>query len=301
MFSRRIAMAASIAMLISALTTAPAAAAKPAAPPGQPRPPTTERPLTSEEEAESARKVAEAERYLASPEAHEETLVSLACVTPTAAGAEPTVTAANDETIQACYTPQGFLSVEARDQVRSYYCGPAVGQVIANYSWAVGWGSNKYLQSTIAQWMATDANGQTNAYWLEAGLERATAGSPRRPANWNWVVTLLQDSDRDGQFGDQLHTYVRSNVSGSRMPLAIAVKPHDPYGQFHLVSWPRPAGSTGHWITAYGWVGLWTGTDYARLYYTDSSRDEGGSTGKFWDPMRHIAGMIMAHHGRFVW
>ncbi len=300
MFSRRIAIAASIAMLISALTIAPVAAAKPA-PPNQPPSPIAERPLTSGEEAESARKVADAERYLASPEAREDTLVTLACVTPTAAGSDPTVTAGTDETLQACYTPQGFLPVEARDQTRSFYCGPAVGQVIANYSWAMKSGSNKYLQSTIAQWMATDANGQTNAYWLEAGLERATAGSPRKPANWNWVVTPLQDSDRDGQFGDQLHGFVRSNVSGSRMPLAIAVKPHDPNGQFHLVSWPRPAGSTGHWITAYGWVGLWTGTDYARLYYTDSSRDEGGSTGKFWDPMRHIAGMIMAHHGRFVW
>ncbi len=94
---------------------------------------------------------------------------------------------------------------------------------------------------------------------------------------------------------------VRSNVSNDRMPLAIAVKPYDAGGDFHLTSWARPVASMGHWIAAYGWVGLWTGTDSSRLYYTDSSRDEGGSTGKFWDPMRHIGAMIMAHTARLVW
>jgi hypothetical protein len=45
----------------------------------------------------------------------------------------------------------------------------------------------------------------------------------------------------------------------------------------------------------------WTEHGHARIYYTDSSKDEGGSTGKFWDPTRHIAAMIMEHTQRFVW
>jgi hypothetical protein len=197
--------------------------------------------------------------------------------------------------------PQGFLAVEARDQTLGHYCGPAVGQVIANYSWAMGVGKNKYTQAKIAGWMRTDVNGGTSAPLLEDGLEAATNGAPRRPAGWNWVVTDLRDVDADGTVADQLHSFVRANVSGAKMPLAIPVKPHDAASQFHLVSWPKPVVSVGHWIAAYGWVGLWTGNDTSRLYFTDSSRDEGGSTGKFWDPMRHIAALIMEHTKRFVW
>ena len=104
-----------------------------------------------------------------------------------------------------------------------------------------------------------------------------------------------------GRVGDQLHDFVRANVSGSRMALAIPVMPHERNGRFHLSSWPKPVNSLGHWITAYGWRGLYDGTNSARIYYTDSSQDEGGSTGRFWDPIRHVAGMIMDHTERFVW
>ncbi len=313
MFSRRIAMAALIAMLTSALTVAPAAAAKPTKPTP---PPVGERPLTPAEEAASARKIAAAEAYLASAQAQEEELVSLACFVPNATSVEVTaggaVTdevdpsadtgASTDVTIQAdCVTQQGILGVEARDQTNGIYCGPAVGQVIANYSWALASGWNKYTQGRIAGWMSTDIKGGTNAPDMAYGLDRATVGSPRRPAIWSWVVTYLRDTDGDGAFGDQLHDYVRANVSGSKMPLAIPVKPYDPNSANHLSSWAKPVASPGHWIAPYGWVGLWSGTDYARLYYTDSSRDEGGSTGKFWDPMRRIAALIMEHTQRLVW
>ena len=287
MNSTRILAGALAAAVLLAASATPAAARKPAPPDAG------ERPLTQREETASARRIAAAEAYVQSDEARESELASLACVTPTAAG--------TDASTSACYTPQGFLPVYARDQVNGYYCGPAVGQVIANYSWAVASSTNKYTQARIAGWMATDANGGTSAIMLEAGLEKATAGSPRRPANWDWVVSPLQDLDRDGTSGDELHSYVRSNVSSSKMPLAISIKPHDPSATYHLSSWPRPVSSPGHWITAYGWVGLWNGTDSSRLYYTDSSRDEGGSTGSFWDPMRHINAMINAHTGRFVW
>jgi len=310
MFSRRIAMAVLAAMLMSALTVAPAAAAKPTKPPAQP-PPTGERPLTPEEEAASARKIAAADAYLASAEAQEAELVSLACVTPTSTGAEVATGAEvmggvatdseTDATTQACYTPQGFVTVHARDQTAGHYCGPAVGQVIANYSWALDSAWNKYTQGRIAGWMSTDYYGQTDALRLEVGLEKATAGSPRRPANWNWIVSNLRDLNGNGGTGDELHSYLRSNVSGSRMPMAIPVKPHSAASNYNLSSWPNPVNSVGHWIAAYGWVGLYTGTHYARLYFTDSSRDEGGSTGKFYNSVLSVAIMVGQHTGRFVW
>ena len=296
MSPRRYVMAALSAVIVLTAGAGSVAAAKPTpAPTPIPSAPagTAERPLTSAEEAKAAAKLAAAEAYVAQAARDGRDLVSLACVTPTSVG--------GGATISACAIPQGFLSVEARDQVKGTYCGPATGQVISNYSWAVGAGANRYVQTTIASWMSTDVNGGTSAPYLESGLEKATVGSPRRPAGWDWVVAGLSDTDRDGQVGDQLHTMVRSNISNSRMPLAIPVKPYDIDDAFHLSSWARPVSSIGHWIAAYGWVGLWTGTDSSLLYFTDSSRDEGGSTGKFNDPMRHIARMIMDHTRRLVW
>jgi len=302
MFSRRFVLAALSAVLLLAAGAGSAEAKKPspATSPGPSAPPVAdERPLTPDEETKAAAKLAAAEAYVAQAARDGRDLVSLACVTPTTVATGTAVTAG--ATINACAIPQGFLSVEARDQAKGTYCGPATGQVISNYSWAAASGKNKYTQTTIAGWMGTDANGRTDAPYLEAGLEKATAGSPRRPAGWNWVVINLTDTDADGQVGDQLHAMVRSNISNSKMPLAIPVKPYDIDDAFHLSSWARPVSSVGHWIAAYGWVGLWTGTDSSLLYYTDSSRDEGGSTGKFNDPMRHVAQMIMDHTRRLVW
>ena len=303
MFSKRIALAMLGAVLILATGTVPVSAARPAR-----AVPTAERPLSPEEQAASDRKVAAALNYLASAQARSFGRVTLACATPD--GEAPGTTEPERDDLSAiggpsiaadCDVPSDFLGVSARDQTRGHYCGPAVGQVIANYTWAVPLTANKYTQAQIAAWMRTDELGGTSAFTMADGLDIATARAPRRPANWSWVVTTLEDTDRDGTFGDQLHDYVRANISGFRMALAIPVLPHERNGRFHLSSWPVPVSSPGHWIAAYGWRGLYDGTDYSRLYYTDSSEDEGGSTGRFWDPMRHIAGMIRDHTQRFVW
>ncbi len=159
-----------------------------------------------------------------------------------------------------------------------------------------------FSQNQIANWMGTDLNGGTSSQALANGLEVATRGAPRRPAVWQWVVTPLLDNDRDGHVGDELHGFIRANVSGSRMPLAFSLKPHDRFAKYRLSSWPFPVNSPGHWIAGYGWVGNYSNNnELARTYYTDSSRDEGGSTGKFWDPTKHIAEMIRVHTGVFVW
>ncbi len=303
MFSIRFRMAALSAVLMSALTVAPAVAAKPVAPPAPPTAPpaVAEPPLSAEQLAASDRKVAAAIAYLAGAEAAGSELATLQCVAPTGTpqAAGPI---GGSATIQACWVPQGFLSVEARDQIFGHYCGPAVGQVIANYSWAMGPGRNVFTQQQLAGWMGTDANGGTSSQALANGLEVATRGAPRRPAVWTWVVTPLRDNDRDGHVGDELHGFIRANVTGSRMPLAFSLKPHDRFGRYRLSSWAFPVNSPGHWIAGYGWVGNYSNhNELARTYYTDSSRDEGGSTGKFWDPTLHIAEMIRVHTAVFVW
>lgn len=304
MFSRRIRMAVLSAMLVSALTAAPAAAAKPIPPPAPPvTPPTVvEPPLTAEQLAASDRKIAAAQAYLAGFQATDLDLASLQCVVPTGTDTASLTSVGGSATIQACAVQQGFLGVEARDQIRGHYCGPAVGQVIANYSWAMASGHDAFSQNRLANWMGTDLNGGTSSQALANGLEIATRGAPRRPAVWQWVVTPLRDGDGDGHVGDELHGFIRANVSGSRMPLAFSLKPHDRFAKYRLSSWPFPVNSPGHWIAGYGWVGTYSNTnELARTYYTDSSRDEGGSTGKFWDPTKHIAEMIRVHTGVFVW
>lgn len=303
MLSRRIRMAVLSAMLVSAITAAPAAAAKPVAAPAPPGiPPAAGEPLlTVDQLAASDRKVAAAQAYLAGIDASPQ-LAPLHCVTPTGAP-QTTAAAGGSATTQACTVPQGFLTgIEARDQILGHYCGPAVGQVIANYSWAMGPGTNVFTQQQLAVWMGTDADGGTSSQAMAKGLEVATRGAPRRPANWTWVVTQLRDSDADGHVGDELHGFIRASVSGFRMPLVFSLKPHDRFARYRLSSWAFPVNSPGHWITGYGWVGTYSNVnELARTYYTDSSRDEGGSTGKFWDPTSHIAEMIRVHTAVFVW
>jgi hypothetical protein len=283
-------------LLLSALSIGPVAAKGP--PPTMAS--TPERPLTAAEVAAGDAKANAAEAFVSGRERSEANLVSLACVTP---NSEPSDVGTGAEAVATagCTQPSYTLSVYARDQTHGHYCGPAVGQVIANYSWGMASTRNKYTQDRIADWMRTNQFGGTSAPELEVGLEAATRNAPRRPAGWDWVVLELKDRDGDGLVADQLHAYVQSNVSSSRMPLAIPVKPHDRNSNYRLASWPRPVNSVGHWIAAYGWYAYFSNTDTPHIAYTDSSRDEGGSTGKFWDPTRHIATMIMEHTRRIVW
>jgi len=294
MCSRRLASAVLLAAVLTSLIAMPAAAREPIS---RSAPTSAERPLTDAERAASDRKVAAALAQMERISASGADLRSLACVTPQSS----TTSLVSQPVTASCSPPQGFLSVAARDQIFHHYCGPAVGQVIANYSWAVSSSANKYTQGRIAGWMGTDVYGQTDAPRLEDGLESSTIGAPRRPSGWDWVVTDVRDLDRDGATGDELQAFIRSNISVSRMPLAVPVKPHDRYSQYNLPSWTKPVASVGHWIGVYGWLGLWNGGDTARTYYTDSSKDEGGATGKFWLPTRHLAGLVAEHTRRIVW
>lgn len=290
MVSRRMAFAILIATTLATVVATPALGRDPSRPAATR--PAAERPLTAAERAASDRKVAQAVAFVAERRASGAHLLPLSCYTPSGR---------NSTTSGACTVPQRYLGVQARDQIRSHYCGPAVGQVIANYAWNVRGDANRYTQAQIAGWMQTDARGFTNAPELEDGLEIATRGGSRVPARWDWVVTEVRDLNGNRSTGDELHAFVQTNISRNTMPLAIPVKPHDANSLYNLSSWPRPVASMGHWIAAYGWYGDYSGNDFARTYYTDSSKDEGGATGYFWNATRHLAGLIREHTGRLVW
>lgn len=304
---RRLTASLILGVVATVAMIGPTAAATPRVPPSSEAPMTNgERPLTTAEKALSDAKVAAAEAYVAGMRRSGVGLVSLSCVPniapPTSTNALPNARMALPPTVAAsCAPPSGFLTVEARQQTRNHYCGPAVGQVISNYAWAMKAGKDKHTQAAIAGWMKTDLLGQTSAPELAAGLHTATVGSPRHKATFSWGITDLRDTDGDGTTGDELHSYLIAAISSVKMPMAIAIKPHQPGSNDFLSSWPNPVNSPGHWISAYGWRGLWDGTITARTYYADSSGQQGGGTGKFSDPTSEVARMIGAHTRRIVW
>ncbi|MCC6618201.1 MAG: hypothetical protein IT341_04075 [Chloroflexi bacterium] len=310
MHSRRLVALVLLCATTTVTSVAPVAAATPRTPPASHVPMTTgERPLTPAELARSAAKIRAANEFVAHFEATGLGLRSLGCVPNITPQAPRSDTVANTVTSAAaltrrivagsCAPPSGFLQVEARQQIFDHYCGPAAGQVISNYSWAMRAGKDKYTQGNIAGWMGTDVNGQTSAFGLAEGLEQATVRSPRRPVTFGWTVTELDDLDGDGTTGDELHNYLMSAISGTKMPIAVALKPHEPDSSDFLASWPKAIRSNGHWIAAYGWYETWG--PRARMYYADSSANQGGGTGKYWDPTAEIARLIDAHTKRFVW
>jgi hypothetical protein len=306
MDSRRIAVAVLTAVFALGAGAGSTLAARPTRPlpPAQPLP-QAERPLTPKEQAISDTKVAAALTYVASLRASNFGLSSLSCAVPNAPPPQGTARAADlgvsgTEVMDASCVPSAQLPVEARQQAKNHYCGPAVGQVISNYAWTMKAGANKHSQTTIATWMKTDVNGLTNAPELAAGLQKATVGGPRTPANWAWGVTDLRDLDRNSSTGDELHDFVVTAISSWKMPLGIPVKPHDKNSEYRLSSWPNVVSSPGHWIAAYGWSGF-GGLSYARVYFADSSKNQGGGTGKYWNLTLEIAALIGEHTGRFVW
>jgi hypothetical protein len=309
MHTKRFISAAVLGAVVLSAGVAPTRAATPTAAPASPEPlmASTERPLTPAEQRLSDAKVAAAELFVARLRARGFGLASLDCVPNIAPVSGPATAAStlssptSQATAATCAPPSGFLTVEARQQAEDHWCGPAVGQVISNYAWAAKAGKNKFTQAVIAGWMSTDVNGQTSAPALVTGLQKATAGSPRHAASFSWGITDLRDTDGDGATGDQLHNYVMSAISSVKMPVAIAVKPHQVGSSDFLSSWPDPINSGGHWITAYGWSGTWDGAFAARTYYADSSGQQGGGTGKYSDPTSEIARMIGAHTRRIVW
>ena len=195
MFSKRIALSMLGAAMILATGAVPVSAARPAR-----AVPTAERPLAPDEQAASNRKVAAAMDYLASAQARSFGRVMLACATPDATAPGTTDLKRNDLSAIGGHPPPPTatcppISSGSPPAIRraGHYCGPAVGQVIANYTWAVPLNANKYTQAQIAVWMRTDELGGTSAFTMADGLDIATARAPRRPANWDWVVTRLEE------------------------------------------------------------------------------------------------------------
>lgn len=191
------------------------------------------------------------------------------------------------------------LVVHARQQDNGIYCGPATVQEISNHAWGMNAVTNKYTQWHISQtWSFTDRDQQTYLSNERYALNQAVAKRYPWPYGEEYV-------DNGWHQGAEWHNYVVVDITDFGMPLVAGVAPHDLNVIHYLTSWPAISDQTGHYIAIRGWYGLWDGTQNPIVYYVDSSKGWGGSTGGFSDPsmdvyetirkgnMRHTPGWIV--------
>ena len=164
-----------------------------------------------------------------------------------------------------------LLDVRARRQSTSYWCGPASGQVVINYSRGYVYDSlngdssatNWRTQATIANWMKTGQSTGTLGGNLAAALNRPDAVLKPVP---EWTYLYARNTD-----GADMHGKVVADVHLFSMPVVIAIKPHKADAEYFLPSWPKEAIGAKHWVVVYGYDGLWDGTTDPTLSYTESS------------------------------
>lgn len=174
-----------------------------------------------------------------------------------------------------------ILEVHARHQMTVFWCGPASGQVVINYSrgydssllngdsTATNWRS----QATIANWMKTNESQGTLGSNIAAALNRPDAVLKPIP---EWSYLYARNSD-----GEDLDSKVVADVSQFAMPVLIAVMPHKSDAAYWLPSWPRDAGNAKHWIVIYGFDGLWDGSAGPQVYYTESAGNGSKNPGNY--------------------
>jgi hypothetical protein len=175
------------------------------------------------------------------------------------------------------------LMTKARQQNNWYFCGPATGQVVINWSRGIINGNNDgedtttnwRRQSKIASWMGTTTAGTGGAN-LATGLNNPNG--VLKPTS-DWVYAYADN----GSMHDLFNKIV-TDIDGFGMPLVLATAPHQSgAGQYYLESWPNVVAGAHHWIVVRGYIGLWGSTDPIVIKYQDSSAGYGGSTGPFDD------------------
>jgi hypothetical protein len=177
------------------------------------------------------------------------------------------------------------LETRARQQITSYNCGPATGQVVVNYSRGVIFTNktasgaedpaiNWKKQSKIAEYMGTTTAG-TGGADLAAGLNNPNA--VLRPVP-NWIYSYANTGSKQN-----FHNLVVTDIYNYEMPLVLATAPHQSgAGSNFLESWQTIQHGSHHWITIQGYNGLY-GSAFPSMLYHDSSAGYGGSTGSFED------------------
>jgi hypothetical protein len=177
------------------------------------------------------------------------------------------------------------LATRARQQNNSYYCGPASGQVVINWSRGIISGNNDgedattnwRRQSKVAEWMGTTTAGTGGAN-LAIGLNNPNAVA--KPTS-DWIYAYVDNGSMQ-----ELYQKVVTDVATFSMPLVLATAPHiSGAGLNFLESWPKVAAGAHHWIVLRGYDGAWGNPSAISIKYQDSSAGYGGATGAFDDSL----------------
>jgi len=192
------------------------------------------------------------------------------------------------------------LGTKARQQINNYFCGPASGQIVINWSRGITSGTtngedattNWRKQSKIAEWMKTTSLGTGGAN-LAVGLNNPSAVLKPDP---DWIYVYADIGTMQEFFGK-----IVTDIDGFSMPLVLATAPHLVGEEVnHLVSWPTVAPGAHHWIVIRGYDGLWGGSTPIIIKYQDSSSGYGGSTGSFSDALSVVWNVSRLNQGGHV-
>jgi hypothetical protein len=190
------------------------------------------------------------------------------------------------------------LDVRPRQQYRWFWCGPAAGQVVVNWSRGLFFDAlagetlltNWKKQSTLASWMGTNDSSGTSGSALAAALNRVDA--VLKPiATWLYAY-------RDSGSMLELHTKIVTDVAEYEMPVVIGVAPHLPGAKYFLTSWKNTT-NAHHYIVLIGYGGLIPST--ALITYVDSSKGFNGGTGKYEDSFTTIWNVNDDNQGKVIW
>ena len=180
------------------------------------------------------------------------------------------------------------LATRARQQNNYYFCGPASGQVVINWSRGIINGNNDgedattnwRRQSKVAEWMGTTTAGTGGAN-LASGLNNPSA--VLKPTS-DWVYIYADNGTTQA-----LYQKIVTDVAVYGMPLVLATAPHiSGAGVYYLESWPKVAAGAHHWIVLRGYDGAWGNPSAISIKYQDSSAGYGGATGAFDDSLAVI-------------
>jgi hypothetical protein len=177
------------------------------------------------------------------------------------------------------FSDNAVLGTQSREQYKSYYCGPASGQVVINYTRGVSSpnldgqnaGTNYMVQTDLADAMGTDSGGT----W---GADVASTVNEFAITPYSGFYHFQAPGD-----GATFHSWAEYDIAGYGVPVVAEVVPHDQGVQYFLPNWPKVM-TTNHFIVVRGYDGFWDGTDDPVMYYNDSASPSG--------PGRYTAGAL---------
>jgi hypothetical protein len=191
---------------------------------------------------------------------------------------------------EPCEPSVKVLTVYPRQQKKSYYCGPAVVQVVSNFSWGKTGSNNKYSQQTISDnWTHTDQNGQTYLVDEIRGMNQASVRPPNfeymqkhNPTYDNWHGTIIAG----GYFWD--------------LPLAAGVIPWKQGGTYHLKSW-NIVSNGGHYLELHGYEGR-VGSATRSVHFSDTAGTYADSVAANWEQDSYaVYQTMMYNNGNMIY